>query len=47
MNIRNTGISGVQNVLIYQDVNMMSGHHSRYRDNYESQVYHAGFQVIA
>ena len=25
----------------------MSGHHSRYRDNYESQVYHAGCQVIA
>jgi len=24
----------------------MSGHHSRYRDNYKSQVYHVGCQVI-
>jgi len=25
----------------------MSGHHSHYDDIYESQVYHAGCQVIA
>jgi len=25
----------------------MSGHHSRYYDNYKSQVCHAGCQVIA
>jgi len=25
----------------------MSSYHSRYRDNYKSQVYHAGCQVIA
>jgi len=25
----------------------MSGHHSRYRDNYKSQVGHVGCQVIA
>jgi len=33
--------------MIYQDENKMSGHHSRYRDKYKSQVYHAGCQVIA
>ena len=32
---------------IYQVVIKMSGHHSHYRDNYKSQVYHAGCQVIA
>ena len=26
---------------------MLSGHHSHYRDNYKSQVYHVGCQVIA
>jgi len=26
---------------------MVSGHHSRYRDNYKSQVRHVGCQVIA
>jgi len=31
---------------IYQDVSKISGHHSRYRDNYKSQVYHVGCQVI-
>jgi len=25
----------------------MSGHHSRYRDNYQNQVYHDGCQEIA
>jgi len=25
----------------------MSGHHSHYHDNYKSQVYHVGCQVIA
>ena len=42
MSIRSTVHNG-----IYQDVNKMSGHHSHYHDNYKSQVYHAGCQVIA
>jgi len=51
MSIRSTCVSGVRFVLkynkIYQDVNKMSGHHSRYRDNYKSQVRHTECQVIA
>ena len=48
-----SGVSGVQ---VYQKYdlywnisryNKMSGHHSRYHNNYESQVCHAGCQVIA
>jgi len=42
MSIRSTVRNG-----IYQDVNKMSSHHSRYRDNYKSQVHHSGCQVIA
>ena len=32
---------------VYQVEIKMSGHHSRYRDNYKGQVYHTGCQVIA
>jgi len=28
-------------------VSKMSGHHSRYRDNYKSQEHHVGRQMIA
>ena len=48
-NVMNTGISGVlvrtirYHMCIRSTVSTikMSGHHSRYRDNYKSQVYHA------
>ena len=39
--------STVCTVMYIKFVSKTSGHHSRYRDNHESQVYHAGCQVIA